>query len=359
MDTKNTPAGKIALTNEEHRALLRIHYATSGEDPLKCGLEYIGRLLDNARANAENAATRILPEVADVKLNPAPAMESLLATGQGGGKPCSLAELCEIIFDQLNREAAIKPAFALLRSKIFHGETRLETFANDWFVFLFGWNGNGGLGAFMQKKVELANALGKTEAASKLLEAFNTLLPNFALTDWEKDTKRLANEITPDDFHRAFRTALKLDAEATDEINNLNNSHETDPKKASNKPYDRDLNPERSKADARDYMARLVLYVWCEIPKCKSKALACDYVFQSAKNGDRLYSDCTRARNLLKTYGYNPSTIQTEAAKLHAELTTWRKKKGLEWPDNWREMVKKSAKEDRQCRSTKRKRVRN
>ena len=103
MNTKNTTAGKTALTDEEHRALLRIHYATSGEDRLKCGLEYIGRLLDNARADAENAATRILPEVADVKLNPAPALQSLLATPPEWKTAFAIPELGELIFKQLQK----------------------------------------------------------------------------------------------------------------------------------------------------------------------------------------------------------------------------------------------------------------
>ena len=49
------------LTEEEHGAVLMIHHAVSGEDRWKCGLEYIGRLLDGARGYAEEAAARILP----------------------------------------------------------------------------------------------------------------------------------------------------------------------------------------------------------------------------------------------------------------------------------------------------------
>ena len=64
----NTTAGKIEeLTDKEHHALLRIHSATASEEPSKCGIEYIGRCLDFAMTNAENAATRILSEVADVE----------------------------------------------------------------------------------------------------------------------------------------------------------------------------------------------------------------------------------------------------------------------------------------------------
>ena len=126
---------------------------------------------------------------------------------------------------------------------------------------------------------------------------------------------------------------------------------------ASNKPYLSGLNPEQSKADAREYMARLVCYVWCVIPEHKSKDRACDYVFLSAKDGDRLYGDCNRARNLLQAYNYNPNTIKTEAAKLHAKLGAWRKKTGLEWPDNWREMANKSKAEE--AKSAKQRKGRN
>jgi len=208
------------LTAEEHNAFLRIHHATAGEDRWKCGLEYICNRLDDARGYAEAAAERILPDVADVKLNPAPTLESLCATPPEWGTAVKLPELCERIFDQLKKEIAIKPDFELLRRKGRRGETRLERFVSEgWFVFLFGWNGNGGLGAFMRKKIALARALGKHEAADKFDEAFRQLMPAFLLTDWEQDTKRFAAEIAPDDFHVAFRNAMKLDEEATAEIN--------------------------------------------------------------------------------------------------------------------------------------------
>lgn len=126
---------------------------------------------------------------------------------------------------------------------------------------------------------------------------------------------------------------------------------------ASGKPYLSGLNPEQSKADAREYMARLVCYVWCMIPEHKSKDKACDYVFQSAKDGDRLYADCNHARHLLKAYKYNPNTIKTEAATLHAALVTWRKKTDLEWPDNWRDLVKKSK--AKEAKSAKQRKARN
>lgn len=209
----DTPVQATAEVTAAHR---RIFLSTAKEDRWKCGLEYIGRRLDDARACAEAAAARILPDVADVKLNPAPTLASLCATPPEWQPAVKLSELCELIFAQLQKEAVLKPDVELL----YHGNKRLETFASDWFVFLFGWRDNGGCLAFMRKKIALAQTLGKQGAADKLTEAVRQLPPTFPLTDFgDNDAARLADEITPDGFHVAFRNAMKLDAEATAEIN--------------------------------------------------------------------------------------------------------------------------------------------
>ena len=221
----DTPA---YLTDAETAAHRRIVLSTASEDRWKCGLEYIGNLLDNAQGYAEAAAARILPDVADVKLNPAPTLASLCATPPGWKPAVNLSELCELIFAQLQKEAVLKPDVELL----YHGNKRLETFASDWFVFLFGWRDDGGCLALMRKKIALARALGKHGAADKLNEAFRQLMPAFALTDCgDKDAKRFAAEITPDKFHVAFRRALKLDTEATDEINGIESAERDSVKK--------------------------------------------------------------------------------------------------------------------------------
>jgi len=115
----------------------------------------------------------------------------------------------------------------------------------------------------------------------------------------------------------------------------------------------KNLAPESKWTDAKEYMARLVCYVWGMIPGM-SKPKSVDYVFREAKEGMRLYADCSFARNLLQQYQKQPSTIMTEAAILHSKLTSFRKHTGLEWPDNWREMVRKSkAKEGRRNKTQK------
>ena len=56
---------------------------------------------------AQAAAARILPDVADVKLNPAPPLASLCATPPEWQPAVKLSELCELIFAQLQDEMPI------------------------------------------------------------------------------------------------------------------------------------------------------------------------------------------------------------------------------------------------------------
>ena len=93
----DTPAQATAEVTAAHRWII---LSTAKEDRWKCGLEYIGRRLDDARACAEAAAARILPDVADVKLNPAPTLASLCATPPEWQPAVKLSELCELIFTQ-------------------------------------------------------------------------------------------------------------------------------------------------------------------------------------------------------------------------------------------------------------------
>ncbi len=332
-------------TAEEHNALLRIHHVTAGEDRWKCGLEYICNRLDDARGYAEAEAERILPDVADVKLNPAPTLESLCATPPEWRNAVNLTELCERIFDQLKKEIAIKPDVELLRRKRinWHGETRLEEFALSWIVFLFGWNGNGGLGALMRKKIALAQAIGKRGAADKLTDAFNQLPPTFQLTDLKLDVRRFADEITPDDFHVAFRNAMKLDAEATAEINGEGGDVDADEMEAKFQNLVQNLTPDKSKTDAIQYCARLVCYVW-NSNEHGGKRRSKDYVFVNARKGDSLFGACNRARELARRWAISTGTVQTEAAIIHAAQggTKHKKRDGMERPETMRQAAKKS-----------------
>ena len=284
----------------------------------------------------------------------------MLATPPEWKTPFALPQLGELIFKQLQKEISIKPDIELLNNNGWLCfDNRLATFAQDWVMFLSGYDGNGGCLALMRKKVALAKALGKSGAAEKLEEAFKQIAPSFKLSDGDRDIKRLADEITPDGFHVAFRTALKLDAEATEEINAAyapqTPTHGDLPKCITDA-----LDPERNKKDAREYMARLVCYVWCTVATHKSKQKASDYVFVDAKDGDRLFSDCSRARRLLKSYGYNATTIQVEAARHHSTLVSWRKKSKMDWPKNWRDMARESKiSEGKRDKDAKRKKGRN
>lgn len=107
------------------------------------------------------------------------------------------------------------------------------------------------------------------------------------------------------------------------------------------------LQPNTKKKDALVYMAQLVCHVWITMPGM-SKLKALDYVFVTAKNGDRLWSDCKYARRLRNLYNYNPTTIAKEAAMLHAKYNTWRKKSNAPYmPNMWRELVKESKRKER------------
>jgi len=223
-----------------------------------------------------------LPDVADVKLNPAPTLASLCATPPEWQPAVKLSELCELTFTQLKKEIALKPDVELP----YHGNKRLETFASDWFVFLFGWRDNGGCFALMQKKIALARVLGKHGAADKLDEAFRQIMPAFALTDCgDKDAERFAAKITPNDFHVAFRNALKLDAEATDEINGEEKNTGTGDADELKAELGKDLAPDKSKTDAIQYCARLVRHVW-NTRKHGGKRKTINYVSTGGKGDD-------------------------------------------------------------------------
>lgn len=105
-----------------------------------------------------------------------------------------------------------------------------------------------------------------------------------------------------------------------------------------------DLDPETKKADALQYMARLVNHIWCSLPDRKSKRRALDYVFEEAKDGDRCFADCAYARNLKARYRYNVSTVERRAAELHSKTTSSRWGTGMERPEDERKRAKKSLK---------------
>ena len=114
------------------------------------------------------------------------------------------------------------------------------------------------------------------------------------------------------------------------------------------------LDPGSSWEDARDYMARLVCYVWSNVETSNSNVKAAEYVFRVAHEGCRLYADCRYARTLIAKYGKQISTVRKEARNLHAKGTHRKKKgkwSGMEKPPTWAQLAKASkAAEDRQIK---------
>lgn len=115
-----------------------------------------------------------------------------------------------------------------------------------------------------------------------------------------------------------------------------------------------DLAPDSNWEDARDYMARLVYYVWNNSEAYNSNGKAADYVFRIAREGCRLYDDCHYARTLLTKYDKQIRTIRKEARILHAKETHRKKKgkwSGMEKPPTRAQLVKASkAAEDIQIK---------
>ena len=114
------------------------------------------------------------------------------------------------------------------------------------------------------------------------------------------------------------------------------------------------LDPGSNWKDAKNYMARLVCYVWNNFEANNSNEKAAEYVFRVAREGLRLYADCYYARTLLEKYGKKISTIRKEARILHAKETHHKKKgkwSGMEKPQTWEQGVKASmAAENRQIK---------
>ena len=110
----------------------------------------------------------------------------------------------------------------------------------------------------------------------------------------------------------------------------------------------RELTPGEKWCDAREYMARLVCYVWNNLAECNSHCKAADYVFRIAREGSRLYADCKYARTLIVKYGKQKSTIIKEAKILHATETHFKKRKwsGMEKPPTVATQAKKSKKDE-------------
>ena len=288
-----------------------------------------------ARLVISNAANDIIPEAHDAAAHPVPALESLEVNSE---RQFTLSRIFEQTVCILKRISEVWP----------HPKAvdRLKNLANELVQLLCAAQ------EFERKKIELAITMNYKSAAAKIEKAYKNFCMIELTGDIDTDTKRLFLErkITPDDFRAAMRRAFMLDRQATEEINSGSEAISLLPQDETDQTFQglaQGLEPGKSKKAAKEFMAWLVCYVWCEVPTHGSKNKALDYVFVSAKEGMRLFCECTRARNLLKAYHYNPSTIQTSAAVLHSHLTSWRKRSKMKWPDNPREMMRKLAKKSK------------
>ena len=109
-----------------------------------------------------------------------------------------------------------------------------------------------------------------------------------------------------------------------------------------------DLMPDKSKHDAREYCARVLLHVW-NTGAHGGKRKSADYVFITAKRGASLYADIHHARSLKDKWGLATGGIMERAAELHATQGGGKHKKsdGMERPETMREAAKKSRADER------------
>lgn len=190
---------------------------------------------------------------------------------------------------------------------------------------------------------------GRLKGHDEILSLRQEFLATVALSPHDRELLQQAADNSAAARNAAEQTAVGT-AEVTKIFNDLQPKLET-PNLLS------DLDPENTKADAREYMARLVNHIWCSLPDRKSKRRALDYVFEEAKDGDRCFADCAYARSLRTRYCYCVSTVERRAAELHSENTSFRKGTGLERPEDERERAKKSRKaEQKEIKAEKRRR---
>ena len=158
--------------------------------------------LVDATESARRADAELSPDVPDVEAYPALSLEKL---------HINKSKLKKLI-DEMR--ASLMAAY---RS----GDTyRRNKLLAHWLCFVYQ-----GAIPLLQKKYQIAIALGKHDAAKKLGDAFAALPPRDkidhpnGLADIKSEAKHLADEITPDGFCFDIRKAFMLDAEATKEIN--------------------------------------------------------------------------------------------------------------------------------------------
>ena len=162
-----------------------------------------------------DAANDIVPdEEPDIEKHPIPELESLrivysVSPMSVWGEPqeFTMSEVSERIFNTLKMLKDVWPHPKAVR--------RLKDVARKLVGLL---NEAKELG---RKKIELAHAMKRKDAAAKMEKAYDSLCMTDLTGDIDTDAKRLFLErkITPDEFHAAMRRAFVLDRQATKEIN--------------------------------------------------------------------------------------------------------------------------------------------
>lgn len=172
--------------------------------------------LTTAAEDAEDFVTATAKDGFNPAILPAPSLQTLTvlwsAEKEDLSKGCktrlSLAKLASVIADM---RIALTAAY--------RGGDPAKLISH-WLFFVYR-----GAIPLLQKKYQIAIALGKRDAAKKLEDAFAALPPlkkidhPNGLADIDSEAKHLADEITADEFYNDICKAFRLDAEATEEIN--------------------------------------------------------------------------------------------------------------------------------------------
>lgn len=104
------------------------------------------------------------------------------------------------------------------------------------------------------------------------------------------------------------------------------------------------LDPERRQQDATIFCARLCASVWAEFGM--TKETAADYVFFEAKDGDRLFAACERARYYFDCYRFKISTVKKYANDIHSKQRKYKQDDGIARPETMRQAAKESRQEE-------------
>lgn len=218
----------------------------------------------------------------------------------------------------------------------------------------------GDINAFPPSRADIADAIAFyygdfATTENTLFQAFRGCLaantPELKKFDALRDRTRRAFEQYggKDDEHarHELADALKVEAVAVEVFD-----FGTD--KGTTSDLLKDLAPDKSKTDAIQYCARVLLHVW-NTREHGGKRKSADYVFVKAKEGESLFGDCRYARTLVKKWGISTGGIMTVAGTIHAKQSGGKhiKADGMERPETMQQAAKKSRAAERAEREQK------